>query len=154
VTGRRAAEMHDRLESVTCWDDAFRIVRSYLQPAQVPDADPRLRWAWETIEHAAGQVRIESIAEETGWSRRHLAARFRREFGVTPKVAARLFRFGRATRLLQAGLPPAQVAAVCGYFDQPHMHLDFAEFGAGTPGQAAARHGTGSLASSWPPDGA
>jgi AraC-like DNA-binding protein len=152
MIGRRAAELKDRLASATGWDDAFRIARSYIRQADGPETDPRLRRAWETIERAAGQVRIESVAEESGWSRRHLAARFRREFGVTPKVAARLFRFGRAARLLQAGLPPTQVAVACGYFDQSHMHLDFAEFGARTPGQAASRHDADSLASSWPPD--
>lgn len=56
----------------------------------------------EKIERAEGLVRIEGIAEEVGWSRRHLAARFRSTFGVTPKVAARLFRFEAATPLLKA----------------------------------------------------
>jgi AraC-like DNA-binding protein len=148
---RRAAEMHDRLESAAGWDHAFSLLGYYLQPAGDPNLDPKLRWAWKTIERAAGQVRIEWIAGEIGWSRRHLAASFRRQFGVTPKLAARLFRFQRATRLLQARLPPGEVAAACGYFDQAHMNLDFAGFGAHTPGTIAARPNADSLESSWPP---
>jgi hypothetical protein len=43
-------------------------------------------------------------------------------------------------------------AAVCGYFDQAHMHLDFATFGAQTPGAIAASRDSENLASSWPLD--
>jgi AraC-like DNA-binding protein len=150
VLGRRAGELHDRLASVTGWDHAFRILDTYLQPADGRAINPKLRWAWNTIEHAAGQVRIESVANEIGWSRRHFASSFYRDFGVTPKVAARLFRFERASRLLLAGLPSAQIAAVCGYFDQAHMHLDFAKFGTYTPGEITARRNDESLESSWP----
>jgi AraC-like DNA-binding protein len=150
VITRRAAEMEDRLASGTGWDHVFGILDSYFQPTQGRAIDPRLHWAWETIERASGQVRIETVAEEIGWSRRHLATSFHRQFGVTPKVAARLFRFERATRLLQIGQPPARTASVCGYFDQAHMHIDFAAFGAHTPGEIAARRDAESLESSWP----
>lgn len=149
VIGRRASEIHDRLAVASGWADVFETVDCYLRPTAGLPVDPRLRWAWETIERSKGRVRIGLLAEKTGWSRRHLGARFRSTFGVTPKVAARLFRFEHATRLLQSGLAPAGVAVRCGYFDQAHMHLDFSSFGTSTPGEIAARCSTDSLASAW-----
>ena len=154
VIGRRASEIHDRLAMTPEWGDVFDIIDGYLQPSDAAPLDPRLCWAWDTIEHAHGRLRIDSIAEELGWSRRHFAARFRRAFGVTPKVAARLFRFDCATRLLHNGLAPGRVAADCGYFDQAHMHRDFASFARCAPGVASAAYGTGGgLGSAWPPAG-
>ena len=47
----------------------------------------------------------------TGWSRRHFAARFRAGIGLPPKVAARMLRFHRASRLLANGVPAATVSA-------------------------------------------
>lgn len=151
VIGRRAVDLHDRLASTPDWADVFDIVDEYLQPSGGPLVDPKLRRAWEMIEHARGRVRIESVAEEIGWNRRHLGSRFCRAFGVTPKVAARLFRFENATALLRNGLTPGRVAVACGYYDQAHMHLDFAAFAEQPPGVVSSILRTGDgLGSAWP----
>lgn len=154
LIGRRAEEIHDRLAMTPDWADVFDIIDGYFQPSGGSPVDPRLCWAWDIIERHQGRVRVESIAQEIGWSRRHFAAKFDRAFGVTPKVAARLFRFESATRLLRNGLAPARVAVDCGYFDQAHMHRDFAGFAECTPGAVSAANGTGGgLGSAWPPEG-
>jgi transcriptional regulator GlxA family with amidase domain len=65
---------------------------------------------------------IEQIAREIGWSRRHFSQRFRDEVGLTPKSAARVFRFERACGLIKDQRPSlADVALACGYYDQAHM---------------------------------
>lgn len=90
---------------------------------------PELRFAWEAVVASGGEVSVRDLADETGWSRQHLARRFRGEFGLTPKLAARVVRFERAREMLRLS-PPfvsiAQVAAVCGYYDQAHLNRDFA----------------------------
>ena len=46
-------------------------------------------------------------------------------------------RFERARHMIQPGRPSfvtiAQVAAVCGYYDQAHLDRDFAEFAGCSP---------------------
>ncbi|MGH3796323.1 MAG: helix-turn-helix domain-containing protein [Pseudonocardiaceae bacterium] len=76
-----------------------------------------------------------ALAEEVGWSRRHLGERFRREFGLTPKVAGRVMRFEIAHRLLQTPDRPAlaEVAARCGFYDQAHLHREWRELAGCTP---------------------
>jgi AraC-like DNA-binding protein len=67
-------------------------------------------------------VPIERLADEIGWNRWRLSGRFRDAIGVTPKSAARVFRFECACRLIKDERPGlAHVAASCGYFDQAHM---------------------------------
>jgi transcriptional regulator GlxA family with amidase domain len=66
---------------------------------------------------------VEDVAREVGYSRRHLVERFTREYGLTPKQAARVARFDRSRLALQAAprTPLATIAAGAGYFDQAHM---------------------------------
>jgi hypothetical protein len=52
--------------------------------------------------------------------------------GLTPKRFLRTTRFQRALALLREGYPPVDVAARCGYADQPHLAREFRAF-AGVP---------------------
>ncbi len=88
---------------------------------------PELRWAWSQVVGSGGAVRVEDLADEIGWSRRHLAAQFRAEFGLSPSTARRLARFEVATGLLRDDVPRslAEVAAASGYADQSHLSREF-----------------------------
>jgi AraC-like DNA-binding protein len=70
----------------------------------------------------------------SGLSKKQLIHRFREQIGVTPKLYARIIRLRRALTLLHEGsCHPADVAAAAGYYDQPHMNLDFRELAGLTP---------------------
>ena len=91
--------------------------------------------SWWMLAASHGQVPVADVARELGWTRQHLTRRFRAEFGLGPKLAARILRFERATRMLQATpsfVSLAEVAATCGYADQGHLTRDFTAF-AGCP---------------------
>nr|WP_246497460.1 helix-turn-helix domain-containing protein [Sphaerisporangium rubeum] len=80
-------------------------------------------------------VTVEELAREVGWSARHLGTRFAAEIGLTPKAAARVVRFDRTRRAVQAragDVVLADVAAEMGYYDQSHLVREFREF-AGCP---------------------
>lgn len=96
--------------------------------------DPELGWAWQRLATSHGAVGINGLATEVGWSRRHLGERFRREYGLTPKQAARVMRFELAHRLLRRDDRPAlaDLAARCGYYDQTHLTREWREL-AGCP---------------------
>jgi AraC-like DNA-binding protein len=80
---------------------------------------------------------IAELGREIGWSRQHLARRFRAEIGVGPKQLARVARLQRAVDQLQRGtggdLTLAGAAVDLGYFDQAHMARDFRELAGVTP---------------------
>jgi AraC-like DNA-binding protein len=79
--------------------------------------------------------------DQTGWSRRHVTERFRRQLGVSPKSYARLLRFEHASALLaesRTGRTIADVAVEAGYYDQSHLTGDFLALAGVTPGSFLA----------------
>jgi len=96
---------------------------------------PELSRVLDRLRASHGTARIEALAAEVGWSRRHLSARFRAEVGLAPKAVARLVRAEYAAGLLRAGQPLADVAYAAGYADQPHFNRDFREFVGCPPGE-------------------
>ena len=136
VIGRAAAELRERLHHSTGWRDRFgacdEVLGRLLKRTRA--AAPEVQEAWRLVVHSGGTAPVAGIAAEVGWSRRQLARRFTDEFGLPPKLASRVVRFERARRMLQRPGRPAlaDVAAACGYYDQPHLNRDFVEL-AGCP---------------------
>jgi AraC-like DNA-binding protein len=85
-----------------------------------------------------GQVRVEHLAAETGWSRKRLWSRFGAQIGLGPKRAAELVWFDHAAHGLAAGCSAARVAAETGYADQSHLHREVMAFAGVTPAAVAA----------------
>jgi AraC-like DNA-binding protein len=103
-----------------------------------PEPAPEVAWVWQRLRRAHGNLPIAALAAEVGWSRRHLANRFRTQVGLPPKTIARIMRFEELVRRLPTA-PSAETAAACGYYDQAHMNRDFREFAGTTPGEYLAR---------------
>jgi AraC-like DNA-binding protein len=139
LTGAIGRELWDRLQGTVGWDERFAICDEVLLRLLEPQVVvPELGWCWRAVVATGGTVTVKELADETGWSRQHLTRRFRAEFGLTPKVAARVVRFDRARRLLQQapeGFSIADVAVACGYFDHAHLNRDFADLAGCTPTQ-------------------
>lgn len=97
-------------------------------------ADPAVDRAYRQILASRGTMRIEHIAAELDWSRKHLSQRFRARTGVGPKVIARMVRFQGVLAMARAASPDwAGIAAECGYADQAHLTRDFREFAGTSP---------------------
>ena len=132
-----------RLEAARSWDDRFSlldaIIASRIGAARRPP--PEILWAWRALEHTNGAVRVGTLAEKIGRSRRHLSTRFREHVGLAPKTVARIIRFHRAADLLQrgSGLSFVELAHECGYSDQAHLIRDFRAFAGTTPREFAGR---------------
>jgi len=136
LLGPLAAELHDRVHSAADWEQRFAAVDSVLLRVLRPERGVRseIVHAWATLERSNGGIRIAELADEVGFSPRHLDTLLHRETGLGPKTAARVFRFDRATRLLAAGTPIAAVAAACGYADQSHLTREFTALAGCSPG--------------------
>jgi AraC-like DNA-binding protein len=142
LLGPLASELHERMRAATDWPARFAVLDHALGARLEIDQRPpaEVCRAWQRLLASSGTVSIRALAEEVGWSERHLANKFRTEVGLSPKSAARVIRFQRARRLvgLRAG---ADVAAECGYFDQAHLARDFVAFSGLSPtGWLAAEH--------------
>jgi AraC-like DNA-binding protein len=137
LIGAEAGELAERLYEAPGWPARLDllerwIARRAIGPAPVP---VELEHAWRRLIETGGSVPVGTLAAELGWSRRHLAARFRDEVGLPPKAVARLLRFERAAARLRAPGPPdlGRLALDCGYYDQAHFNRDFRAFAGSTP---------------------
>jgi len=146
VTEFRALGGVDRLAELL-WQDGMddtarlalieRHLLSRLQVMTLPAGPSLVGTALAMLDGSGGTVRIESLADQLGVSRQHLAAQFRTHVGLSPKLYARIERFRRAAGALRVPDPAmvdwALLALDCGYFDQSHLIRDFREFADSTP---------------------
>ncbi|MEU8779456.1 AraC family transcriptional regulator [Streptomyces sp. NPDC048606] len=137
--GRPARLLRERLVDTASWHDRLALTDGFLRrrAAGAPPMAAEVAAAWDTIVARRGRVRVEELASAGGWSRKRLRSRFSAQIGLTPKRAAMLVRFDHAARALLAGRPAADVAAACGYADQPHLHRDVRAIAGCTPATLA-----------------
>lgn len=137
LLGPFADRLYDEVASAASWEQRFDVLdRMLLATAGDGVAiGAELRRAWAVIKKSHGVVRVADLADEVGWSRRHLHARFTAEFGIAPKEAARLRRFQRSRNevLHSRGRSLAEVAAGCGFADQAHLAREWRELAGCSP---------------------
>ena len=132
-----AVALRNAVDGTHCFDERLTAVCYWLEQRcgslRRPDY---IGWIAGRLESTGGTVSIEAVRRAAGVSRKKLAADFRAQIGVTPKVLARILRFRRARTVLQNGAASlADAAAACGYFDQSHMAREFRELGAVSPSE-------------------
>ncbi len=132
VLGTHSAHLLEQLAEAPGWGARFALLDRELGAlaARGPGlhgTPPEVRRAAALIRASGGTARITDLADEVGWSRRHLAERFRGETGLGPKAMARVVRFERVCgRLRRPDRPPLAIAAAdAGYVDQAHLARDF-----------------------------
>lgn len=138
VLGVPGGEVVDRVGTASQWTERFAALDQLFVRAMghvsarhsLDQVRPEVAEAWRQIVTSNGTVEINALARALGWSRRHLSEQFRREVGLSPKVAARILRFEQAHRLATRADPApwAEIAAVAGYADQAHMSRDWHGF--------------------------
>lgn len=131
---RRFVALHRTLEG-PCWaleadvllDDWLRdVAGSADEPAGGARQDAALRRARDRLgDEPAGNVTLEELARVAGVSRHRLSRLFRAAYGVPPHRFALAQRIGAARRMLERGVPVAEVAQATGFFDQSHLHRHF-----------------------------
>jgi AraC-like DNA-binding protein len=141
VVGAAGAELWERLQHAEAWPDRFRACDDVLGRLVGDDPmEPALRRSWQLLVASVGTVPVTELAGTIGWTRQHFARKFAGEFGLSPKLAARVVRFERARRMLETPfLSIAQVAASCGYYDQAHLTRDFVELAGCPPARLLAQ---------------
>ena len=83
------------------------------------------------------RVTLNELARVAGLSRFELVRRFGQQNGVTPHAFQTNLRVDHARGLLAAGMAPAEVAAACGFADQPHLTRVFKRAVGVSPGRYA-----------------
>ena len=135
VFGHDGRRLRERLGATRSWRRRFDIVEDFVACRALRQPSPEIAFAYRSLARGGGGARIASLAEDIGWSRKHLAQRFRNEIGLPPKSVARVMRFQRACGLAWADDHGgwAMIAADSGYADQAHLAREFAALAGETP---------------------
>jgi AraC-like DNA-binding protein len=86
----------------------FEVVKSYLR------------------DNFAEAVTLNQLAELVSLSPYHFLRKFKAEYHVSPQQMLMAIRLSQAKRMLERGMPAAQVAAAAGLTDQAHLTRAFA----------------------------
>ncbi|HET9104787.1 MAG TPA: AraC family transcriptional regulator [Solirubrobacteraceae bacterium] len=81
---------------------------------------------------------LDELASAVGLSPFHLLRTFRDRVGMTPSAYRRALRVNAAQGLLRSGMPAAQAAVACGFYDQAHLNRHFKRVTGVTPGRYVA----------------
>jgi AraC-like DNA-binding protein len=131
VLGRPVRALIERLREATSWDERMDLLEGLFldqwSRVRLGAVRPEVGWAWRRLGETGGDIAVQKLADEVGWSRRHLTDRFSTEYGLAPKVAARVLRFERAVGRLrqQPRIRLAELAAEFGYADQAHLSREW-----------------------------
>lgn len=134
-----AVRLREQLAAAS--SDAARVaaLEDWLLRLGVRQPARELAGAVGIILHSRGRASIDALSSMTGLGVRRMERRFHDDVGLTPKTFARIVRLQAALRRIRAGCALGDVAAACGYYDQPHMTRDFRQLAAMSPG-AWAQH--------------
>ncbi len=137
VVGEFAGELGERLADAPCAQERHATAQRLLAGRLSGDHAPpwEVSYVLERLRSTRGAARVETLAGEVGWSRRHLAARFREAVGLPPKAVGRLLRVEHAAQRVRAGDDLADIAYGAGYADQAHFSREFRALVGCTPSQ-------------------
>jgi AraC-like DNA-binding protein len=135
VLGAFGAELTERLGDAADAEERHAVAQRMLTARMSEDHEtaPEVGYALARLRATHGAARVETLAAEVGWSRRHLTARFRDAVGLPPKALARVIRVEHAAHRMRAGHLLGDVAYDAGYADQSHFNREFRELVGCTP---------------------
>jgi AraC-like DNA-binding protein len=133
---RRFIELHRALETTSWRLECDTLLVEWLHAAgDLPERyesrraarrDPALRRARELLcDELAGNVTLDELAGAAGISRHRLSRLFGAAYGMPPHRFQLACRIGAARRMLERGVPVAEVALEAGFADQSHLHRHF-----------------------------
>ena len=127
LLGHDGRQLRERLGATPGWASRFDLVEDFVLSRIRHQLSPEIASAYRELARTGGNALIGAVADDIGWSRKHLAQRFRTEIGLGPKAVARMMRFHRARRLALRGNAAgwAMIAAESGYADQAHLAREF-----------------------------
>ncbi len=120
---------------------AVHLLRHYTStPVDIPEQTQGLtsqqmrRVMGFLAEHLHEDLSLETLAEQSGFSAYHFARLFRQATGESPHQFVLRQRVRQAQRLLrETDLPPAHIAAACGFANQSHLTQVFKRYFGHTP---------------------
>jgi AraC-like DNA-binding protein len=107
------------------------------------EENPFVTYAVEVMTQAAEPPTMRRLAEQIGYSQKHMISLFEKLVGISPKRYARIMRFQKIIHALEDGTPASwsAFAGGFGFYDQAHLIREFRAFSGMTPTRYLAGKG-------------
>ena len=136
VLGSSIRTLWSELGESSSFEHRMRIAEQFLlsQLIKAKEVTAMSRVA-QHLFHVHGSVPIAALAQASGLGLRQFERRFQQDFGISPKVFARVARFQAAVdkKIAQPSCRWVDIAHNFGYHDQMHMIHDFEKLGGEAP---------------------
>jgi len=120
-------DFRDAMAEAPTWASRFGILDRALAKRlhAGPPVHSEIAWAHEQLVRTHGRLRVEDLARDTSYSKRHLERLFRAEIGLCPKALAQILRLQCVIKLSSRFGSFAEAAVCAGYHDQAHFSRAF-----------------------------
>ncbi|MFT3950876.1 MAG: helix-turn-helix domain-containing protein [Oscillospiraceae bacterium] len=129
----KITESRSFLEQIGFFMESY--LKIYSRTQLSPDKNMLYRFITREIVRTGGEISLDALSEQSGYTARYIHKTFTAEMGLSPKLFARIIRFQQLIGALNQseGKKLIDAAADAGYFDQSHMLKDFKTFTGITP---------------------
>ncbi|WP_010277163.1 helix-turn-helix domain-containing protein [Paenibacillus senegalensis] len=135
--GTTASEMRDQLFEAETPAAKFRILEYYLMGMMTGDSayHPAVFFALKKFQATPYYLKIADVTEQITLSSRRFIQVFKEQVGLSPKQFLRIQRFQHVLQQLKGReqVNWAELALICGYYDQAHFIHDFQAFSGISP---------------------
>ena len=137
---KKADGLAERICSANSFDERVQLFEQFHRNSEEQlSASALVSFILKKINECNGDIRIQELEEETGYSTRYINSCFKKHVGIAPKLFLRIVRFQHCFNTLRSqahSLNFADLALDAGYYDQAHFINEFKEFSLYTPTQA------------------
>ena len=117
------------MKKADTFSERIRIMEEYMADRIDSKRPLLLDYCINSIINNSVGLRINELAQETGYSDRYIRKVFEQYVGFSPKTVSEIVRFQKAFIYLErTHLTRCEVSVQCGYYDQSHMNRAFHRF--------------------------
>ena len=121
-------QMLSVLERETELSERIRLISKQIRVHMRMEQDKYLvRYCTDRIFQSQGNIKVEKLAEETGFTSRHIGKMFDRCVGISPKLYSQIIRMQASMdRIIEdRETLLVDIAVDCGFFDHAHMNRTY-----------------------------
>jgi AraC-like DNA-binding protein len=101
----------------------------------IKDVPNLINYVLQEIYAHKGNIKVDFLADRTGYSSRYIRKKFEEHVGLSPKFFSQIIRFQNALHMFENMYSPIDIANELGYYDQSHFINEFKRFHEFTPSE-------------------
>jgi len=132
-------DLRNRIKEATSIENKFTLLENNLLRyyRSSLEENPFVKYVINRIIAKPNKISLKEVADDAGYSQKHIIKIFKKNVGTTPKEFLKIIRFQKAIEEieLRKEVNWASLAFDCGFYDQSHFIANFKTFSGFTPAE-------------------